>query len=47
LDKGLNKIILSDSKGCTVAFEKNAIEEIAFKNGMWIINIDKNVIKCK
>lgn len=47
LDKGLNKIILSDPKGCIVALERNAIEEIAIKNGMWVINIDKNVMKCK
>ena len=47
LDKGLIKIILSDPKGCVVALDRNAFEDIAIKNGMWVINIDKNVMKCK
>lgn len=47
LDKGLNKIILSDQKGCTVELDRSEIDEIANNQGMWVINIDQNLLNCE
>lgn len=47
LDKGLNKIILSVSSECSITLDRNDIEEIAEKEGMWFITIDAEVISCK
>jgi hypothetical protein len=47
LDKGLNKITLSVSSECSITLDRNEIEEIAEKDGMWFINIDAEVINCK
>ena len=46
LDKGLNKITLSSSNDCTVTLDRSKIEEIAEKDGMWLITIDAEVIDC-
>jgi hypothetical protein len=47
LDKGLNKITLSVSSECSITLDRNEIEEIAEKDGMWFITIDAEVISCK
>lgn len=45
--KGLNKITLSISSECSITLDRNEIEEIAEKDGMWFITIDAEVISCK
>jgi len=46
LDQGLKKIILKNNKGCKVILERDMIEKIATKDGMWEINIDKEMMNC-
>jgi hypothetical protein len=47
LDKGLNKITLSVSSECSITLDRNEIEEIAEKDGMWFITIDSAIVNCK
>lgn len=47
LDKGLNKITLSVSSECSITLDRNEIEALAEKDGMWFITIDAEVINCK
>ncbi len=47
LDKGLKKIILKSGTKCEITLERNMIDKIAIKNGMWEINIDENIMICK
>ena len=47
LDKGLKKITLSVSSECSITLDRNEIEKIAEKDGMWFITIDAEVISCK
>ncbi len=46
LDKGLKKIILKNDKGCKTILERDMIEKIAIKDGMWKINIDNKIMNC-
>ncbi len=46
IDKGLKKIILKNDTGCKVVLERDMIEKIAIKNGMWEININQNIMNC-
>jgi hypothetical protein len=46
LDKGLNKITLSVSSECSITLDRNEIEEIAEKDGMWFITIDSEILNC-
>lgn len=47
LDKGLKKITLKNERGCTIVLERDAIEKMAKKQGPWVININRDVMKCK
>lgn len=47
LDKGLNKITLSVSSECSITLDRNEIEEVAEKDGMWFITIDAKLMSCK
>ena len=47
LDKGLNKITLSVSSECSITLDRNQIEKIAEKDGMWFITIDSEIVNCK
>jgi hypothetical protein len=46
IDKGLIKIILKIDNKCKVVLKRNMIEKIAIKDGMWIININENILSC-
>lgn len=46
LDKGLKNITLTNDSGCTLVLERDAIENIAKKEGPWIINIDRAIMNC-
>ena len=46
LDKGLKTIILSNSDGCKVVLDRTKIENLAEKDGMWKLTINKRIMKC-
>lgn len=47
LDIGLKKIILKNNTGCQIMLDRDTIEKIARKKGMWEININEDIMDCK
>lgn len=46
IDKGLQKITLTNDSECTVILEREAIEKRVIKQGPWILIINRDIMNC-
>ncbi len=46
LDEALSTIVLTRDKDCKVILDRSDVESIAVKDGMWKIEINRNLFNC-